>query len=117
MTPIRLLAAAALTAVLAGPALAQDPAPIPEDAANPPASTSMPTDTPAPAATDMGAPASATAPMIMRQDSVSPEQAATLKAGDPNVVTNGPIPDTRENRRKYGGPMSTGGRRTTPAGN
>ena len=53
----------------------------------------------------------------MRQDSVSPDQAAMLKPGDANVVTNGPVPDTRENRRKYGGPMSNGGRRTTPAGN
>lgn len=33
------------------------------------------------------------------------------------VVTNGPVPDTAENRRKYGGPRSRAGRRTTPAGN
>jgi UrcA family protein len=33
------------------------------------------------------------------------------------TVTNGPVPDTLENRRRYGGPMSNAGRNTTPAGN
>lgn len=109
MTPIRLIAAASFATLLAGPALAQDTLPGHEPM-NVPA-------TPAPTADDMGVPASTTAPVVMRQDSVSPDQAAMLKPGDANVVTNGPVPDTRENRRKYGGPMSNGGRRTTPAGN
>jgi hypothetical protein len=34
-----------------------------------------------------------------------------------STVTNGPVPDTVENRQRYGGPMSNGGRRTQPAGN
>lgn len=33
------------------------------------------------------------------------------------TVTNGPVPDTAENRARFGGPMSNGGRRTAPAGN
>ena len=33
------------------------------------------------------------------------------------TVTNGPVPDTAENRQRYGGPMSAGGRRTEPRGN
>jgi len=33
------------------------------------------------------------------------------------TVTNGGVPDTAENRAKYGGPMSHGGRMTKPAGN
>jgi hypothetical protein len=33
------------------------------------------------------------------------------------VITNGPVPDTPENRARYGGPMSRAGRHTTPAGN
>ena len=41
----------------------------------------------------------------------------TAKAGDPNVITNGPVPDTKENRAKYGQPMSNAGRQTAPAGN
>jgi hypothetical protein len=41
----------------------------------------------------------------------------TMKAGDPNVVSNGPVPDTQENRAKYGKPMSNAGKRSKPAGN
>lgn len=119
MTPIRLLAAAAVSALIAGPALAQAPATMPEDAAHMPPAAAQP----APAADQSGVPASAmtvdpaTGAMIMRQDSVSPDQAARLKAGDANVVSNGPIPDTAENRARYGSPISNGGKRTMPAGN
>ena len=119
MTPLRLLAAAAVSALIAAPALAQDPSAMPQDSANMPPAAGQP----ARAADQSGMPASAmtidpaTGAMVVRQDSVSPEQAATLKAGDANVVTNGPIPDTAENRARYGAPMSNGGKRTTPAGN
>lgn len=41
----------------------------------------------------------------------------SMKAGDANVVSNGPVPDTPENRAKYGKPMSNAGKRSTPAGN
>lgn len=34
----------------------------------------------------------------------------------PRVLTNGPVPDTRENRQKYGQPMSGAGRRSAAAG-
>ena len=33
------------------------------------------------------------------------------------VTTNGPVPDTPENRRKYGGPMSRAGKHTAAKGN
>jgi UrcA family protein len=33
------------------------------------------------------------------------------------TVTNGPVPDTPQNRTRFGGPISNGGRRTAPAGN
>jgi UrcA family protein len=33
------------------------------------------------------------------------------------TVTNGPVPDTPENRARFGGPNSNGGRKTVPAGN
>jgi hypothetical protein len=32
------------------------------------------------------------------------------------VVSNGPVPDTKENRAKYGRPMSHAGRHTAPTG-
>jgi UrcA family protein len=34
-----------------------------------------------------------------------------------DTVTNGPVPDTPENRLRYGPPVSVSGRRTAPAGN
>jgi hypothetical protein len=36
---------------------------------------------------------------------------------DANIVTNGPIPDTRANRARYGQPTSTAGRASNPVGN
>jgi UrcA family protein len=51
-------------------------------------------------ATAYGANASAVAPTVTTQ-----------------TVTNGAVPDTPENRARYGGPMSHGGRMTTPSGN
>lgn len=41
---------------------------------------------------------------------MSPEVNTTL-------VTNGPVPDTPENRARFGGPQSNGGRNTAPRGN
>jgi hypothetical protein len=52
------------------------------------------------------------------QNSPTPaDQAFHLKAGDPNVVSNQPVPDTPENRAAYGQPMSHGGKATRAAGN
>lgn len=34
-----------------------------------------------------------------------------------STTTNGPVPDTAENRAKYGGPMSRAGKRTAARGN
>lgn len=122
MTPIRLLTAAAVSALIAAPAFAQEPAPAPADPTPMPAeqmtdSAMSPTDSanmPPPAADQAGMPASA----VVRQSSPTPvEQAYTLKAGDPTVTSNAPVADTAENRAKYGSPISNGGKRTAPKGN
>ena len=42
--------------------------------------------------------------------------ASKLKAGDPNVVSNGPVPDTAADRAQYGKPLSDAGKRTAPSG-
>lgn len=108
------------------------PAPAPDQAATPsatdaPADQALnPTTAPAPApadptaattapAADTGtaAPTSATLPA----SSLNPEQQATLKAGDPNVVSNPPVADTPENRKAYGSPMSNAGKRSAAKGN
>jgi uncharacterized surface protein with fasciclin (FAS1) repeats len=89
----------------------------PSAAAAPTAPTDLAAD---PAAT----PSAASAPAagvdtsgVVPVSSKSPDEQASLKAGDANVVTNGPVPDTKANRAKYGGPTSNGGRHTTPKGN
>lgn len=94
-------------------------------AADPSGSPVMPNS--APAATESGVPASVvfpdpSAPLGSPQNPVpqasptSADQASALQAGDPTVVSNGPVADTKANRAKYGQPMSQGGRQTQPAG-
>ncbi|TAJ69463.1 MAG: hypothetical protein EPO51_22320 [Phenylobacterium sp.] len=127
--------ATAAVALLGGAAYAQDPAPKPptpgsvtgdwngahsptddkqytskvtvpvgstpsETVAAPPVDTGVTTTTETTAATDVAAPAST--------------QAATVTT---STVTNGPVPDTAENRAKYGQPMSRAGKRTAAKGN
>jgi hypothetical protein len=89
--------------LLAGAASAQD---APQGAA-PPSS----------GASDPSAPLGSPANPIPQSSPTPSDQAFHLKAGDPNVVSNGPVPDTPENRAAYGKPMSHAGKHTKPAGN
>lgn len=122
-----LTTAASVAAIsLAAPAFAQTPAAPPEEPA--PATTPM-TDPAAPVvgeeealppagdpATDVAS--SAGAPAAIPTSSPTPvEQAYLLKAGDPTVTSNQPIPDTAETRAATGGPDSNGGRKTRAVGN
>ncbi len=55
---------------------------------------------------------------VVYQSSPTPaDQAYALKAGDPTVVSNAPVPDTKANRARYGRPLSMTGRKTSAAGN
>lgn len=122
MSLTRLLTAAA-TALLAGPVFAgTEPAPVDQR----PVTESQPMNAypMAPMSADqMATPASASvrdphAPAVVLGDSPTPpDQAWRLRAGDRSVVSNGPVPDTAENRARYGAPISNGGRKTKPAGN
>ena len=125
MTIAKLLTAASFAALLAAPvgAYAGDPAST-TGAVNDPAAMGAPSAT----SPDASAPASATvrdpsAPMgsdanPIPQSSPTPsDQAGALTPSDPSVVSNGPVPDTRENRALFGTPMSAAGRATAPAGN
>lgn len=123
MTLTQLLTAAAVSALLAGPAFAgPDPA---HQSHQPQPDVSAPLDAPmeAPAATDAAFPASTNAvdpsapAVILGNSPTPPEQAYRLTPATPSVVTNGPVPDTAENRARYGAPMSRAGKRTAPAGN
>ncbi|HXQ12474.1 MAG TPA: hypothetical protein VN805_15885 [Caulobacteraceae bacterium] len=105
MRLIPTLAIAALAALAAGAAAAQAPASNGANQSN------------AASANQAGTPAAATIGAGGVTSSPTPaDQAYTLKAGEPNVVSNGPIPDTPESRRLYGGPMSNAGRHTAPKG-
>ena len=59
---------------------------------------------PAPADTSISADAAATADVVTLPTRVE-------------LVTNGPVPDTPQNRAMYGQPMSNAGKKTAPAGN
>ena len=118
MNTARLLTAAAVAALLAAPMAARAD----------PVSTDSSGAVNAPAATSAGVPVAATlgdpaAPLgtpahpIPQSSPTPPDQAANLVAGDSTVVSNGPIPDTRENRARYGQPLSATGRMTRPASN
>jgi hypothetical protein len=78
------------------------------DVAAPPARSSMSTDVAAEAGQPAVIPLSSPTPV---------EQAYLLKAGDPNVISNPPVPDTPATRRAFGGPDSNGGKKTRPVGN
>jgi hypothetical protein len=102
-----ILAIAAIS--LASPALAQM---APDTTNAPPAPPAAQPE--APYAGAAGANAS-TGPVSA--DQLPAGQASALAAGDNRLLTNGPVPDTRANRAKYGGPMSNAGRHTKPIGN
>jgi uncharacterized surface protein with fasciclin (FAS1) repeats len=102
------------------------PQTMPADPMTPSAQTTTTTTTAPATSTDMAAdPAAApSAPAagvnssgVVAVSSQSPEAQASLKAGDTNVVSNGPVADTKANRLKYGAPESNAGRRTVPKGN
>lgn len=88
-----------------------NPAAPPAPVNDPSAMSSNPATTPS--ATTTATDSAGVVPM----SSQAPEAQATLKAGDANVVTNGPVADTPENRAKYGLPESNAGKRTKAKGN
>ena len=93
--------------------------PTPRRLTNPSAAPSA-TDAASPAAAvaqDPSAPLGSNANPIPQNSPTPPSQAAALTPGDPSVVSNGPVPDTKANRAKYGKPLSAAGRATQPAGN
>ena len=109
-------AAAALVAAtaIAGAASAQSQSGFAGDSATPPGAVQTDPNA-APAATSNGASASAAVASDSTGYNVGTPQT------DPNtgaqIVTNGPVPDTRANRTRFGSPDSHAGKRTAAAGN
>ena len=85
-----------------------------QPASAPPAATSEPQATQATAALELATPASATTAAPSRLIVTS-----TIDAfgGRHLLITNAPVPDTPENRARYGQPLSNAGQHTQPAGN
>ena len=107
MPLIRYALAAAAASLIGGLAFAQDMS------QGAPAS---PDTQPAPQAdTSAQAPAPDNAPVASTGG--RRETSATVDGRTVTVVSNAPIPDTPENRAKFGQPMSRAGKRTKPAGN
>ena len=120
---IRLMIAAAATAALfAGGAFAQNDTAVnpPTPNAAPPSATgdAAPAQSPGPAAP---AGASANSPSTdastVAPAAGAPTERAPAASAGTELLTNGPVPDTRANRAKYGQPLSHAGRATRAAGN
>jgi hypothetical protein len=108
---------AATCALAAGAVIAQASPPHP--AAGPASETADPSAAaPATAASQAATPASATIGGAggVASSPTPPDEAFRLKAGDPTVVSNNPIPDTPANRQLYGGPTSRAGRHSAASG-
>lgn len=71
-----------------------------------------PADWTAPVPEMAAAPPPEPAPVAPSAETYSAPASATTQ-----LITNGPVPDTPENRQRYGDPMSNAGKRTAPAGN
>ena len=119
-----MIATATTAALLAGAAFAQSssaPAASGDTAVNPPASsdqlpagvaTGNAATNPTPSGQAGGNDATNVAPAA----GAPAERAPSATAGT-DLISNGPVPDTRANRAKYGMPLSNAGRMTKPAGN
>jgi hypothetical protein len=116
MFRLRYVFAASVAACLVGGlATAQpaQPAQQPASGATTPATQDQTTPA-APAASDAASQASATT-----TQPASANVAVTVDANGARhlVISSPPVPDTPDNRAKYGGPMSNGGQKTGAAGN
>lgn len=98
-----LLTIAAATALIGGAAVAQQTTTTTTVTPVPPSAPASTDPAPAPVGT-------ATSTSVTTTD-------ATGASMTTSMVTNGPVPDTAENRAKYGQPMSHAGKRTPARGN
>jgi hypothetical protein len=114
-----IITAAAVTALCAGAAVAQDipsSSPRSDYTVNPPADSTVRV-VPAPNSVTL-TPNSESVIIIDGEARVPVSAEVAARSGIVvEVITNGPVPDTPENRAEYGGPMSRAGQMTTPAGN
>jgi len=111
MLSLRYALAACAAVCLAGGVAQAQPTTAPSGAVAVPPDQATP---PPPAQTSTQAPANATPAA-----SAGVNTAVTVDANGARhlLISNPPVPDTPENRAKYGAPLSNAGRHTQPAGN
>lgn len=125
-----LLTAAAASALLTGAAFAQEAPTATSKNAAPPSSQAgvdqTDTDTSASAPGAVNPPATATPEATTSTDTTTTADGTTATSATSmganasvttTTLTNGPVPDTAENRAKYGQPLSHAGKRTAAKGN
>jgi len=86
--------------------------------ANPTQGPDSPAEAPSPAPLSSNSPSapSATPPPVAPATDTTTRLYAAAGPGGTQVTANAPIPDTPENRAKYGQPLSRAGKRTAAAG-
>lgn len=114
-----LMFAAAASALMAGAPFAQNAAPsYPDKTTTPSKIENSPIS---PNTVNPIVPSAQSPSNLANTSAVTPTvRVSSLPAGSTltnELVTNGPVPDTRENRGKFGGPESHAGQNTRAAGN
>ncbi len=112
-----MIATAAVATLLAGAAFAQSDTAVNPSALPAGVATGNAVDGPKPATgADITAPIGSDATVAPAAGAPA-ESVSAASVGGTDLVSSGPVPDTRANRAKYGQPMSNAGRMTKPAGN
>jgi hypothetical protein len=123
-----MIASAATAALLAGAAFATSALAQNDTAVNPPSASQLPPSDSAPSAAPapIQGPSGPSAPGVTSPSADAatvapaagaPTQRASAASAGTDVISNGPVPDTKANRAKYGQPLSHAGKLTKPAGN
>jgi hypothetical protein len=112
-----ILAAAAASALMSGAAFAQPTDQAPASGAVNPSTGAAPADQTTTTTTTTTPDAAVPATGAATSTSTTATDTATGTSVTTTLTTNGPVPDTAENRAKYGGPMSHAGKHTAAKGN
>jgi hypothetical protein len=112
-----LAAAGAASLLMAGAAYAQPTSPAPAPAYPSTGGAASTTTSTTDSSTSVSGTTSSSSGVTTSTTTTSAEVAGQNASVTTSLTTNGPVPDTAENRRKYGGPMSHAGKHTAAKGN
>lgn len=112
---LKYLAAAGAASLLMAGAVCAQPASSGSPAAG--AAVNPPSTSTSGSATTGASTSTSGAGVTTSSTTTSADVAGTNASVTTQTITNGPVPDTPENRRKFGGPMSRAGKHTAAKGN